>query len=83
MSMSPALCRAARGLVNMTQQQLAEASGVGLRTITRFEKGEGAPIPANLAQLRRALEESGVDFTPPIDGKGPGVRLARPPGAED
>ncbi|MGY0793082.1 helix-turn-helix domain-containing protein [Azospirillum argentinense] len=74
MSLSPAQCRAARGLINMTQQQLAETSGVSLRTITSFEKGERAPIPANLRALRDSLEDAGVLF---IDqnGHGPGVRL--------
>ncbi|HYH36742.1 MAG TPA: helix-turn-helix transcriptional regulator [Azospirillum sp.] len=73
MSLSPDQCRAARGLANLTQQQLAEASGVSLRTIAHFEKGERSPIPANLRALRDALEAAGVEFIPQ-NGGGAGVR---------
>ncbi len=59
-----AQCRAARGLIEMTQHQLATASGVSLRTIAHFEKGERTPIRANLAALQRAMEEAGVEFIP-------------------
>lgn len=76
MSLTPAQCRAARGLVDMTQQQLATASGVSLRTITHFEKGERTPIPANLRVIREALETAGVIFIPG-NGEGPGVRLRK------
>lgn len=76
MSLTPAQCRAARGLVNMTQQQLATASGVSLRTITHFEKEERTPIPANLRMLGEALESAGVIFIPG-NGEGPGVRLRK------
>ncbi|HYD70724.1 helix-turn-helix transcriptional regulator [Azospirillum sp.] len=76
MSLTPAQCRAARGLVDMTQKQLAAASGVSLRTIAHFEKGERAPIPANLRALRQALEAAGVIFIA-SDGEGAGVRLTR------
>ena len=76
MTISPAQCRAARGLADMTQTQLAQASGVSLRTIAHFEKGQRQPIPANLAALQRALEAAGAIF---IDqnGEGPGVRLKK------
>lgn len=76
MNLTPAQCRAARGLVNMTQQQLAEASGVSLRTITHFEKGGRTPIPAILRALKDALEAAGVIFIP-SNGEGAGVRLRR------
>lgn len=62
MSITPAQCRAARGLIPLTQQQLADASGVSLRTIAHFEKGERVPISSNIAAIRRALEEAGVRF---------------------
>ena len=76
MNLTPAQCRAARGLVNMTQQQLAEAIGVSLRTITHFEKDGRTPIPAILRALKDALEAAGVIFIP-SNGEGAGVRLRR------
>jgi len=78
MGISPAQCRAARGLAGMTQKGLADASGVSLRTITHFEKGEREPIPANAKALRSALEAAGVQFIPE-NGGGPGVRLKKSP----
>ena len=64
MDITPAQCRAARALANMTQDQLAEASRVSKRTITHFEASERQPVPATLDALRRALENAGVEFKP-------------------
>jgi transcriptional regulator with XRE-family HTH domain len=62
MSISPAQCRAARGLVDLTQDQLAKLSGVSKRTIAGFETERTVPIPANLRAIRHALEMAGVRF---------------------
>jgi transcriptional regulator with XRE-family HTH domain len=67
--------RAARGLVNWNQNQLADAANIGRATIRRFEAGRRTPIPNNLAAIRRALEAAGVEFIPARNGKGVGVRL--------
>ncbi len=64
--------RAARGLIDQSQKQLAEAAGVGLSTIADFERGRRTPIMNNLAAIRRALEMAGVEFT---NGERPGVRV--------
>ncbi len=64
MSISPQQCRAARGLFAMTQQELAKASGVSVRTIASFEDAtDRYPVAANLVAIRRALEEVGAVFT--------------------
>lgn len=76
MTITAAQCRAARGLLAWTQQQLADASGVGLRTINSFEKGVTDPITANKNALRTALESAGVEFIAE-NGGGPGVRLRK------
>ena len=76
MSITAAQCRAARGLVGLSQAALAAASGVSLRTITHFENGNRQPIPANLTAIRTALEQAGVIFIPG-NGDGPGVKLRK------
>ncbi len=62
MDITPAQCRAARGLADLTQEQLAKLSRVSKRTITSFEAGQGSPIPSTLASIQRALESAGVEF---------------------
>ena len=51
------------------------AANIGRATIRRFEAGRRTPIPNNLAAIRRALEDAGVEFIPAKGGKGVGVRL--------
>jgi transcriptional regulator with XRE-family HTH domain len=76
MDITAAQCRGARGLLGMTQAELAGASGVSLRTITHFEANESRPITAILVALRKALEDAGIEFIAE-NGGGPGVRLAQ------
>lgn len=61
--MTPAQCRAARGLISWTQRHLAKASGVSLGTIADFERLARTPVPRNIEMLRNALIEGGVTFT--------------------
>ncbi len=72
-TITPATCRAARGLVDWTQRQLAEAARVGLSTVKGFEAGTSAPMGNNLRAIQEALEGAGVEFTPE-NGGGVGVR---------
>ena len=73
-NLSPALCRAARGLLDWTQNDLAEHAEVSRSTVRDFE-GERHDIHrATGAQLRRAFEDHAVVFVA-IDGVGPGVCL--------
>jgi transcriptional regulator with XRE-family HTH domain len=73
---TPAQCRAARGLLDWTQQELADEAGVSIVTVRHFEAGSNEPRRATLEVIRRALEGGGVEF---IDenGGGPGVRLQK------
>lgn len=73
MMITAAQCRAARALLAMNQDELAQASGVGKRTIVSFESKRTAPMKANLSAIQRALETAGVEF---LDGDG--VRVKRP-----
>jgi transcriptional regulator with XRE-family HTH domain len=76
MTITAAQCRGARGLLEMSQAELASTSGVSLRTIANFENGHTQLIPANVAALRRALEKAGVEFID-ANGGGPGIRLRK------
>jgi DNA-binding transcriptional regulator YiaG len=71
MAISPAQCRAARGLIAMDQAVLAEAANVSRNVIIDFEKGRRVPTRNNLAAIQRVLEKAGVEFT---NGDAPGVR---------
>lgn len=67
--------RAARGIVNWSVRELAQAAGVSSSTIRRLEELNGRPQgtePA-LAPLQAALASAGVEFLFPPTGK-PGVR---------
>lgn len=69
--------RAARGLLNWSVRELAEASGVSPATLKRMELGEGgSPRPRNQERVRQALERGGVEFTAE-PGRPAGVRPCR------
>jgi transcriptional regulator with XRE-family HTH domain len=74
MAISPAQCRAARGLIAIDQADLAEAANVSRNVIIDFEKGRRMPTRNNLAAIQRVLEKAGVEFT---NGDAPGVRLRK------
>ena len=75
--LTPSQCRAARALLNWSQQELADRSQVGIVTIRQLEAGAHEPRPATVQVVRQALERAGVEF---IDenGGGAGVRLRKP-----
>lgn len=51
----------ARAALDWTQHELAKASGVSWRTITRFESGESV-LPRKVEKLRAAFQGRGVIF---------------------
>ena len=74
--MTPAQCRAARGLLDWTQAKLAEAAGLALATVVKFERS-GRTVPAKaVPAMQLAFEAAGVEFT---NGDEPGVKLRRTP----
>ena len=77
--LTPAQCRAARGLIDRSQSDLAQHASVGVVTIRQLEAGVYASRRATLYVVRRAFESAGVEF---IDenGGGAGVRLRRSEG---
>jgi transcriptional regulator with XRE-family HTH domain len=72
----PDLCRAARGLLDWTQAELAERAGVSRSTVRDFELERHALHRATEAQLVRTLEAAGVRILGAEAG-GPGVCRAR------
>ena len=78
MSLDPTQSRAARGLLDWSQTQLAQASNLSESTIRDFEKGRRVPSINNLAAIRQALERAGVEFISE-NGGGAGVRIAKRP----
>ncbi len=77
MSLKPEQCRAARALLNWSQPDLAEATGLTRETIANLERGAHTPQPKNLVALREALEAAGIEFLPETKTKGVGVRLRK------
>jgi predicted transcriptional regulator len=77
-SITPGQCRAARGLIEVTQSGLAEASSLGLSTIVDFERSRRQISKEAIEAIKEALEGLGIEF---IDenGGGAGVRLRKPP----
>ena len=71
---TPQQCRAARGLLDWSQQDLADKARIGIVTVRQLEAGGHEPRPATLEVVRRALEAAGVEFID-ANGGGPGVRL--------
>ncbi|WP_421906767.1 helix-turn-helix domain-containing protein [Mameliella sp.] len=74
--MTPAQSRAARGLVSMTQTDLAKAANLGQSTIIDFERERRIVSHEAIAAIRAALEAAGVEFIPE-NGGGAGVRLRK------
>jgi hypothetical protein len=75
---TPAQCRGARALLDMTQPDLARAANLGLSTIVDFERMRRAVSKEAIVALRAALEQRGVVFISE-NGGGPGVRLRKRP----
>jgi hypothetical protein len=88
----PGQCRAARGQLQISVEELAVKAGYPVEEINAYEAGRRRPFPWNsqpdeieraksarkLAEaIRRVLEGEGVDIIPEAGGNGTGVRLRR------
>jgi transcriptional regulator with XRE-family HTH domain len=76
LSITPQQSRGARAMLGWTREQLAERSKVSAATLADFEAEKRTPYDRTLADIRRALEEAGIEFIPE-NGGGPGVRLRK------
>ncbi|MBS7697620.1 MULTISPECIES: helix-turn-helix transcriptional regulator [unclassified Chelatococcus] len=77
MNLRPEQCRAARGLLDWTQDQLATAAGVSRSTVRDFECHRHELQRTTEMLVVKALEEAGVRFLA-ANREGPGVRLKKP-----
>jgi transcriptional regulator with XRE-family HTH domain len=68
--------RAARQLLRITADELANLSGVGVATIRRYELMTGVPSgnARSVEAIQQALEARGVEFIGTPEDR-PGVRL--------
>lgn len=72
--------RAARGLLDWSQIDLAEHAGISVPTIKRLEAEFGPPVSDDVRKkIRWALEKAGIEFIDDDDGEGLGVRLRKGP----
>lgn len=76
MPLLPEQCRAARGLLNWTQERLAAVAGVSRSTIKDFERHRHALHQSTEDLLVRAFDKGGAQLLHDDRG-GPGVRLKR------
>lgn len=75
-AISPAQCRAARALLDCTREQLAEMSGVPVRTLADFETGATTPRAGTLRKLSEAFSREGIALIS-VNGAPAGVTLTR------
>lgn len=80
MILRPEQCRAARGLLDWTQEHLAEEAGVSRSTVRDFEKERHSLNRASEQAIVDAFGRAGVILLSP-DTQGPGVRLRGKAGA--
>lgn len=68
-------CRAARVLVEISRERLAERTGIDAAIIAQFEQKLATPDEETLSRLQSALEDIGAIFIPDDGARGAGVRL--------
>lgn len=71
---APVHARTGRAVIDWNTKKLADAAGVSLSLVLKFESGRGASSKARQAMID-ALTGAGVEL---LNGKRHGARLARP-----
>lgn len=62
MAITTAQIRGARGILNWSQADLAERTGISATSIGSIENGQTSPRTNTLIQIRKAFEDSGIEF---------------------
>lgn len=74
MHISSKQIRAARGLLNLSQKELAEKSGLSVNSLNNIEREVGSPRPDSFKAIEEALAAEGIEFL-----ENDGVRFAGEP----
>jgi transcriptional regulator with XRE-family HTH domain len=79
-ALTPAMIRAARGLLGLEQSEVAIRAGLKQRTISKLEGEAEFSLKDKrrrdaLTSIRNAFENEGIEFFFPNETSGPGVRL--------
>jgi DNA-binding XRE family transcriptional regulator len=80
--LTPGQCRAARGFLDWTQEDLAERAQVSRSTVRDFEKGRHDLHRSTETMIVMAFRAAGIGFLSVEEG-GPGVLLSAGNGAAD
>lgn len=75
MTITSAQCRAARSLLEWTQEELATNARVARATVAEFESNMRRPMKNNVIAIENAMYASGVEFIPEEGTDGVGVRF--------
>lgn len=75
MSITPEQCRAARGLLGWSQNELATNAHVSRPTVADFETKSRLPIKNNINAIHDSMFAAGVEFLPEEGLNGVGVRF--------
>jgi len=74
---TPDQCRAARGLLNWTQEELAFQAALGIVTIRQFEAGRIQPRKKTLKAIRSTFDFWSVEILDEDGHGGVGVRFEK------
>ena len=75
---SAELIRAARAMLGLTQQEMADAAGLERRVVARLETGQTNVSMQQFLQIKAAFEERGIEFVPASATYGAGLRWRSP-----
>jgi transcriptional regulator with XRE-family HTH domain len=62
MSLTDKQCRAARGWLGWSQEDLSQHCGVSRRAVADFERGVSVPHDRTLRDIRQAFENQGIEL---------------------
>lgn len=62
MSITTAQIRGARGILNWSQSDLADRTGISATSIGSIENGQSTPRSSTLQTIRKAFEDAGIEF---------------------
>ena len=75
---TPDQLRAARALLNWSQDDLASAAEVAVMMFKNYERRLSDPRLSSMTKLKQTLEEAGIEFIDATDTTGAGIRWSSP-----